>query len=54
MCELMQLSSNALNPTLGFIQYLVHFKRLEYFLGLHMKGVGRHLTEDQFKMSSEM
>ena len=37
MCELMQSRSNALCPTLGFIQYLEHLKLPEYLLGLHMK-----------------
>ena len=32
MCELRKSSLNALNPTLGFIQYLEHIKYLEYLI----------------------
>ena len=32
MYELMKSSSNALDPTLGFIQYLEHLVFLEYLL----------------------
>ena len=34
MCELMKSSSNALDPILGFIQYLEHLRFLEYLLGV--------------------
>ena len=48
MCELMKSSSNALDPTLGFIQYLEYLKFLEYLLGVHMKGEGTQMAEDHF------
>ena len=51
MCELMKSSSNALDPTLGFMQYLEHFQFLEYLLGLNMKGAGKQVAEDQVLMS---
>ena len=47
-------SSNALDPTRGFMQYLEHFQFLEYLLGLKMKGVGIQVSEDQVLMSSKV
>ena len=49
----MKSSSNAPDPTLGFIQYLEHLTFLEYLLGLHMKGVGLQMAKGQFLMSSK-
>ena len=40
--------SNALDPTLGLMQYLEHLQFLEYLLGLDMKGIGIQMAEDQF------
>ena len=37
MCALKKSSSNALGPTLGFMQNLEHLKFLEYFLGVETK-----------------
>ena len=44
----MKSNFNALDPTLGFMQYLEHIKFLEYPWWLNMKGVGMQMTEDQY------
>ena len=54
MRELMKSSSNALDPSLNFMQFLERLRFLEYLLGLNIKGVGLQMAEDQFLMSSKV
>ena len=47
----MKSSSNALDPTLGFIKYLEHLKLWNILWGLHLEVVGMQMAEYQFLMS---
>ena len=51
MCELTKSSSNALDPTLSFMQYLEDLQLLKYLVGFNTKRVGIQMAEDQSFMS---